>query len=123
MNRKQDIDNTTAHERGVNKMSRRKYDECCNTPYVSSYYGGNEGMKGFGLPILAVLILVLLQFGRGKCKEERDEDECDEDDYEDEKDCDDEKSRSRYHKEPIVDNGILFIIALFFLSCCTKKIC
>ena len=104
-------------------MSRRKYDECCNKPYVTSCYGGYEGMKGLGLPILAILILVLLKFGRGKCKEEQYEDECDDEDYDDEKDCDDENSRSRCHENPIVDNGILFIIALFFLSCCTKKIC
>ncbi|PRR79103.1 hypothetical protein CLLI_11650 [Clostridium liquoris] len=49
----------------------------------------NNGNSGNGL---LILILIVLQFN---CKRERHE-----------------------HEECMIDNGILFIIALFFLACC-----
>jgi hypothetical protein len=45
------------------------------------------------LPMLVILILIVLQFNRGKCGR-------------------------GYDSDGKVGNGILFIIALFFLSCC-----
>ncbi|MDT8717207.1 hypothetical protein IAI10_11115 [Clostridium sp. 19966] len=53
-------------------------------------------------PTLVILILIILQFSKG-CKK----------DY----DCDDEESRTCCGGINIIDNGVLFIIALFFLSC------
>ena len=55
------------------------------------------------LPTLVILILIVLQFSR---KKDRDYDE----------DCDDEDYEGGYSFKQ-VDNSILFIIALFFLSC------
>lgn len=51
-------------------------------------------------PTLIILILIVLQFSK--------KDKCYGDDY---KDCGCEKNG-------LVDNGILFIIALFYLACC-----
>ncbi|MDT8717101.1 hypothetical protein IAI10_10570 [Clostridium sp. 19966] len=52
------------------------------------------------LPTLIILILIVLQFSRGShgCHEDDDESRC----------C---------TKDAPIGNGILFIIALFFLSC------
>lgn len=49
-------------------------------------------------PMLVILILIVLQFSKGKGFGHDDDDE----------DC----------GGPLIDNSILFIIALFFLSCC-----
>jgi hypothetical protein len=121
-------------------MSRKHY-ECCS--YQPSYSGGaGYGAKGgnIGLVGIAILILVILQFKKGgSCKDHKkkcdydDEYEVDydddydkdhDDDYDEEYDeCEeDHKERDRGSK-PLVDNGILFIIALFYLSCCGKKCC
>lgn len=51
----------------------------------------NNGNAGNGL---LILILIVLQFG---CRRER---------------------REHEHEDCFIDNGILFIIALFFLACC-----
>ena len=69
------------------------------------------------LPTLIILILIVLQFAKRNKKHDYDDDDCD---YE-------EGSRRRYDKDDYdeddcydgkqVDNGLLFIIALFFLSC------
>jgi hypothetical protein len=74
-------------------MSKR----CC-----PSYQKPMFGFGGFGsgnctcsLPTLIILILIVLQFG----KKDKGHD------YDD------------YKEDGIVDNGILFIIALFYLSC------
>ncbi|WP_264850769.1 hypothetical protein [Clostridium omnivorum] len=62
-------------------------------------YNGN-GYNGFGIgncccnfPTLVILILIILQFNR-------------------------RRRSSSCGKESTVDNSILFIIALFYLSCC-----
>jgi hypothetical protein len=56
------------------------------------------------LPMLVILILIVLQFSKhGKTT-------CCESDVEDDCDC------ATTHRDP-VGNGILFIIALFFLAC------
>jgi hypothetical protein len=95
-------------------MSRHRYYD--NVPYHANVPApvapvapfGFGGGKGVGLSTLIILILIILQFGKGKC------------DYGYAKDCDygkdvvyDKKCTKGY-----VDNGILFIIAIFFLACC-----
>jgi hypothetical protein len=47
----------------------------------------------FSLPTLVILILIILQFS---------------------------KKRSQSESRLLVDNSILFIIAIYFLSCCNK---
>ncbi len=60
-------------------------------------YGGYAGLGNLGgncccnLPSLVILILIILQFS---------------------------KRRESSSGNKLVDNGILFIIALFYLSCC-----
>ncbi|HEY5560238.1 MAG TPA: hypothetical protein VIK72_00530 [Clostridiaceae bacterium] len=49
--------------------------------------------SGCSLPTLAILILIILQFSKNKIKGKA---------------------------KPIVDNSILFIITIYFLSCCNK---
>lgn len=58
--------------------------------------GFGSGYGGFSFPMLILLILIVLQFGR------REHDEYCEESFE---------------NSPILDNGILFIIAFFFLVC------
>lgn len=106
-------------------MSRKSCE--CNKP-VNPFpaYGqvgcGCEQSNSFGLPILIILILVLLQFGKGGFLGGRKECECSEHDYVEEyrDDCEEEHEEC---ERPIIDNGILFIIALFYLSCCGRKFC
>ncbi|CAM2734218.1 hypothetical protein HAHI6034_03785 [Hathewaya histolytica] len=83
--------------------SKRKHNCCCMPmmPYPSvspaSYGADNYGDGGSccNFPCFIILILILLQFGR---KERRCDDEC---------------------RDGLgIDKGILFIIALFYLSCC-----
>ena len=67
---------------------------CCGNAPVY----GNTVAPGFGscccnLPTLVILILIILQFGKGR-------------------------RTSSEGGGKLVDNGILFIIALFYLSCC-----
>jgi hypothetical protein len=76
---------------------------CCQSyqrPVASCGLGLGTGI-GTGncccsLPTLIILILIVLQFGKK------------------DKDC-------RHEEGKLVDNGILFIIALFYLSCCGAK--
>lgn len=71
---------------------------CANTaPYLPVMGGNSNCICSF--PTLVVLILIVLQFS--KCNKGHDYD----DDGHGEKECNQ------------VGNGILFIIALFFLSC------
>lgn len=63
---------------------------------MTGYLGCGTGMGNFGsgccnFSCLVILILIILQFGKGK-------------------DC--------FKGGKSVDNGILFIIAIFFLACC-----
>lgn len=71
---------------------------CANTaPYLPPVMGGfNNCICSF--PTLVILILIVLQFSR--CKDH---------DFDDDGHCEKECRQ--------VGNGILFIIALFFLSC------
>lgn len=70
--------------------------------YTGTGFGGYGGGFGSGncccnFPTLIILILILLQFSKwGKGRHHDD--------------CDDGHGK--------IDNGILFIIALFYLSCC-----
>jgi hypothetical protein len=123
-------------------MSKKRYESCCCQPYGYQSCGigcGSQTGSGIGLPALVILILILLQFNRKgeRCKVDyvkdcdddyNDHDHCDVeyDDYD--KDCDDDyvKDNRCEHKkgyDQVVDNGILFIIALFYLSCCSKRFC
>lgn len=102
------------------QMSRYRYEQCpCQTAGYGTYGGGFEG-KGFGFSTLIILILIILQFGKGKCGCSYDK-VCDQDyDKDYDKDCDYEKDYGYDKKrcKGAVDNGILFIIAIFFLACC-----
>ena len=65
-------------------------------------YGGGSCCCNF--PALVILILILLQFGKGKVHIDSSSDET---------------SESAVGKFGFgIDNGILFIIALYYLSCC-----
>lgn len=104
-------------------MSRKRY-ESCNLPVNYSECGCMSGNRGscISLPALVILILILLQFGKkDKCKKDYD-DECEEE-YDDYDDYEEEKKEYKGRHDTLVDNGILFIIALFFLACCSKKWC
>ena len=73
-------------------MSKKHYDGCgCDyqAPVMYAGLGDKKDNCCCSFPTLIVLILILLQFGKGKHREGK-----------------------------IVDNGILFIIAIFFLACC-----
>ena len=73
-----------------------KSHSCDNRSGVNNIYtpmpvcGGGSGICSF--PTLVILILIILQFNN--------------------------KRRSSGGKRGLVDNSILFIIALFYLSCC-----
>lgn len=54
---------------------------------------------------LIILILIVLQFRRGCCPIGQMDD------------CDDHFDHDRCFCPPILDNSILFVIALFFLTC------
>lgn len=79
------------------------------------------------LPTLVILILIVLQFSKCNDTCKKDNDECDYDDHDDHGDdyddddehdeCDEEEDKCCKHDNQQVGNGILFIIALFFLSC------
>jgi hypothetical protein len=75
---------------------------CCQAYQrpVASCGTGFGGLGGGGcccsLPTLIILILIVLQFGKK------------------DKEC------GKHEEGKLVDNGILFIIALFYLSCCVK---
>jgi hypothetical protein len=78
-------------------MSRRK-DRCkkySQYDFMMRYY--EESSCNCNLKLLVILILIILQFGRKK-----------------------HFSRDRRHckDHQLVDNSILFIIALHYLSCC-----
>jgi hypothetical protein len=92
---------------------------------MSSYnyqptYGGTVYGAGFGMgnscccdfPTLIILILIILQFSKKKCEKSYEE-ECE---YDHKNHCDDNEGYCKDDKQ--ISNGILFIIALFFLSCC-----
>lgn len=78
--------------------------QCCeNIPNC----GCGNGLFGNGssccsFPTLIILILIVLQFNRRKGLGFDCEDNCDEEEG----------------RRPLIDNSLLFIIALFFLSCC-----
>jgi hypothetical protein len=121
--------------------------------YGGSNYGTKGGSFGLvGITVLILIILQFTKKGcckdhkdRYECDEEYDEydkeceEEYDEYDEEDDKECEEEydeeydeeycDSEEKDYKErkkdcsPLVDNGILFIIALFYLSCCGKRCC
>lgn len=77
-------------------MSRKC--ECDFTPaYPTAGFMGNKNCC-CSLPTLIILILIILQFSK-KCRTSSSEESC-----------------STSGK--LVDNSILFIIALFYLSCC-----
>lgn len=78
-------------------MSRKC--ECDFTPaYPTAGFMGNKGCC-CSLPTLIILILIILQFSK-KCRTSSSSDE------------------SSHCGGKLVDNSILFIIALFYLSCC-----
>ena len=64
--------------------------------------GFRSGNCCCSFPTLVILILIILQFSRQEKVRI---------------DLDDEGSRRHHEKGFIADNGILFIIALFFLAC------
>lgn len=61
----------------------------CRESYPMTYCG-NQGSCCCSFPTLIILILIILQFGK----------------------------KREWSKGSKVDNGILFVITLFFLSCC-----
>lgn len=69
----------------------------------SNFGSFNEGSCCCNFSALIILILIVLQFSGRKFFGKGHEDE------EDEEGC---------GKRQLIDNSILFIIALFFLSCC-----
>lgn len=73
---------------------------CYGGGFTGGYTGGSNCVCDF--PTLVILILIVLQF----TKKNKDH-HYDDDDYEGERKC----------KNDQIGNGILFIIALFFLSC------
>jgi len=75
-------------------MSRK----CCKKELVTiPVYGGGPGKKCIcNFPTLVILIIIVLQFSKNK----GDKDYCD-----------------KQQGKDLVGNGVLFIIALFFLSC------
>lgn len=76
----------------------KKYECDCNCNYGYNAYMGKSNNCCCSLPTLIILILILLQFGKkshwssGEGKE--------------------------HGSKQLVDDSILFIIALFYLSCC-----
>jgi ATP:corrinoid adenosyltransferase len=121
-------------------MSRKHHECYSNMPSVYTGTGCGVTTGGFGLVGITLLILIILQFGKtglikghkNKCEEEEYDDydnegeeydrDCEDEDEEDERYEEDDYKEERGH-EPLVDNGILFIIALFYLSCCGKRWC
>jgi hypothetical protein len=84
-------------------MSRRrkKYCECefCRTyGRYEGYYPIGMQNNRFSFRYLIILILIILQFGQKK------------------EQCGEEKRNCC--RPQLIDNSILFIIALYFLSCC-----
>jgi hypothetical protein len=79
----------------------RKANKQCNCEFCRAYrgYQGNYPdeiqRRGISFRNLVILILVILQFGQEK--EQRREVNC---------------------KPQLIDNSILFIITLYFLTCC-----
>lgn len=66
--------------------------KCCKmNGYTGGFAGGYNTNCCCNFPMLIILILIVLQFSKGK--------------------------GHGYHKDA-VDNGVLFIIALYYLSCC-----
>lgn len=118
-------------------MSRKHHECCSNMPcvYTGTGYGAKTG--GFGLVGVTLLILIILQFGKAgfhkghknRCEEEYDEydnegeeyDKDYEDEYEEDEHYEESNHKEKRCHESLIDNGILFIIALFYLSCCGKK--
>ena len=81
-------------------MSKSYNDCCCN--YGGGYGGGNSSYSN--IYSLLILILIVLQFT--KCKKFfHDDDECDHDEHE----C----------EHGLIDNSVLFIIAIFLLIYCS----
>ena len=76
--------------------------ECYENKSIFGFGGGNCCCS---FPTLIVLILILLQFGaKGRRR--------------DHEDCECEEEECFGEERPTIDNSILFIIALFYLSCC-----
>jgi hypothetical protein len=73
-------------------MSSKRYD-CYSYDYEGCNFNRRQNNCGCTLNNLAILILIILQFG----------------------DSDKEKGRKSHQ---LIDNSILFIIALYFLTCC-----
>ena len=81
----------------------KKQHECeC---YENKSIFGQGGDCCCSFPTLIILILIILQFNKGRRRHEECECECE---------CEEENREDR----PLIDNSILFIIALFFLACC-----
>jgi hypothetical protein len=79
-------------------MSSKRYNTCEYGYDRSPFFGtGQNCCCNFNM--LVILILIVLQFGK---KGHHDEDD---------KECENHQ---------LVDNSILFIITLFYLSCCIK---
>ncbi|MDP4145249.1 MAG: hypothetical protein Q8936_12335 [Bacillota bacterium] len=74
------------------------------TGFGGGLFGNSNCCCSF--PTLIILILIVLQFSRNNNRSNNRSDE----------DCDDGEGLGG--NNGIIDNGILFIIALFYLSCC-----
>lgn len=84
----------------------RKHHECkCEENKCDTSFFGNSGNCCCSFPTLIILILIILQFNKNKGFgfSSDSSEECEED-------C------GSGHQ--LIDNSILFIIALFFLACC-----
>ena len=119
-------------------MSSKHYECCSNMPIYNGVGCGAKSSSS-GLVGVTLLILIILQFGKtgfykghkNKCEDEYEEDDNEDEEYD--KDCEDEYEEDEHYEkcdhkekrchEPLIDNGILFIIALFYLSCCSKRWC
>ena len=75
----------------------KNYNECCCN-YGGDYGGGNGSYSN--IYSLLILILIVLQFSKCKKHEHDEDDECE-------------------HEHGLIDNSILFIIAIFLLIYCS----
>lgn len=97
---------------------------CQPRPVEVPTFGFGQGCCNFSC--LVILILIVLQFGkmgRKDCDKECDYEEDYEKDYDEECDYEEDKEYEHEHEHKSfgfdgIDNGILFIIAIFFLACC-----
>lgn len=79
-------------------MSSKRYNTCEYGHEQRYYFGSNQNCC-CNFNMLVILILIILQFGR-KGHQNKDDKEC--------------------GNHQIIDNSILFIITLFYLSCCIR---